>query len=103
MVIRLGVGPGRQCLWSPPSPPTAGARRLVGPAGCRAPGRQVGPTAYGLVITVALPLMTVAWSGRAWLQYRRLVGIHCSHTPSYLVNGAQTSREGEGGLLGARS
>ena len=26
MVIRLGAGPSRQCLWSPASPPAAGAR-----------------------------------------------------------------------------
>ena len=31
MVIRLGVGPSRQCLRLPDSPPAAGARRLVGP------------------------------------------------------------------------
>ena len=101
-VICRGVGPSCQCLWSPASPPAAGARRLVGPAGCRALCRQVGPTTCGpcqLLITIALPPMTMAWSGRAWLQYRRLVGVHSSHTPSYLVNDAQTSREGR--LLGA--
>ena len=32
MVIWSGIGPGCQCLWSPASPPAAGARRLVGPA-----------------------------------------------------------------------
>ena len=49
MVIRLGVGPSRLCLCSPASAPAAGARRLVGPAGCRLLGRQVGPTVQGLV------------------------------------------------------
>ena len=28
MVIRLDAGPSRQCLYSPASPPTAGAHRL---------------------------------------------------------------------------
>lgn len=32
MVIRLGAGPGCQCLQPSASPPTVGARRLVGPA-----------------------------------------------------------------------
>ena len=49
MVIRLGAGPSRLCLLSPASVPTAGARRLVGPAGYRLLGRQVGPTIQGLV------------------------------------------------------
>ena len=49
MVIRLGVGPSRLCLRSPASTPAAGARRLVGPAGCRLLGRQAGPTIQGLV------------------------------------------------------
>ena len=31
MVLRLGVGPSRLCLGPPASPPTGGARRLVGP------------------------------------------------------------------------
>ena len=49
MVIRLGAGPSRLCLRSPASAPAAGARRLVGPAGCRLLGRQAGPTGQGLV------------------------------------------------------
>ena len=49
MVIWLGVGPSRLCLLSPASAPAAGARRLVGPAGCRLLGRQAGPTVQGLV------------------------------------------------------
>jgi hypothetical protein len=32
MVIWSGVGPGRQCLWLPASPPAVGACCLVGPA-----------------------------------------------------------------------
>ena len=44
IVIRLGTGPSRQCLCSPASPPAVGARRLVGPVGCRPLGRQAGPT-----------------------------------------------------------
>ena len=49
MVIRLGVGPSRLWLHSPASAPAAGARRLLGPAGCRLLGRQAGPTVQGLV------------------------------------------------------
>ena len=49
MVIRLGMGPSRLCLCYPASALAAGARRLVGPAGCRLLGRQAGPTVQGLV------------------------------------------------------
>ena len=49
MVIRLGVGPSRLCLRSSASALATGACRLVGPAGCRLPGRQTGPTVQGLV------------------------------------------------------
>ena len=49
MVIRLGMGPSRLCLRSPTSASAAGARRLVGPAGCWLLGRQAGPTVQGLV------------------------------------------------------
>ena len=52
----------------------------------------------GLLVAM---VMMEALLGGAWIQSRRLAGAHCSHTPSYLVNGAQTSREGEGRLLGA--
>ena len=48
MVIRLGTGPSRLSLRPPSSPPTARARRLVGPAD------RSG--------TVAVLLMTLAWS-----------------------------------------
>ena len=48
MVIRLGAGPSRVSHRPPSSPPTAGARRFVGPAG------ESG--------TVAVTLMTQAWS-----------------------------------------
>ena len=96
-----GVGPGCQCLWSPASPLAAGARRLVGPAGCLVLGRQAAPAACGsglLLSTVAMLVMMHALSGEVWLQYRRLAGDHCSHSPSLLVNGAQTLR-GRGGRL----
>ena len=49
MVIRLGTGPSRLRLRSPASAPAAGARRLVGPAGCRPLGRQAGTTVQDLV------------------------------------------------------
>ena len=41
----VGVGPSSLCLHSP----AAGARRMLGPAGCRLLGRQAGPTVMGLV------------------------------------------------------
>ena len=88
----------------PASPLVAGAHRLVGPAGCLVLGRQAAPAAGGscrLLITVVVLLMTLALSGKAWLQSRRLAGVHCSHPLSLLVNGAQTLRWGEGRLLGA--
>ena len=49
MVNRLGAGPRHLCLRSPASAPAAGARRLVGPAGCRPLGQQAGPTVQDLV------------------------------------------------------
>ena len=102
MVISLDVGPIRQCLWWPASPPAAGARRLVGPAGCLVLAQQAAPAAGGscrLLSTVAERLMMLALSGKAWLQSRHLVGVHCSHSPSLLINGARTPREGEGRLV----
>ena len=97
MVIRPGAGPGCQCLRPPASLPTTGARCLVGPAGCLVLGRQAAPAAGGscrLLITVAVLLMTLALSGRAWLQSRRLVGGHCSHTWSHQLNGLLASGQG---------
>ena len=44
-----GRGPSRQCLRPLTSPPSAGARRLVGQTGCRLFGRQAGPIVQGLV------------------------------------------------------
>ena len=91
MVILPGVGPGCQSLWSPASPPTVGARRLVGLAGWS--GTE--PTGR---LRRSRVLLTVDYYSRAandecsvgevWLQSRRLVGDHCSHSASYLVNGA---------------
>ena len=49
MVILLGMGPSRLCLHALASALAAGARRLVGPAGCRLLGRQAGPPVQGLV------------------------------------------------------
>ena len=66
MVIRLVLGPGRQCPWALASSSAAEAYHLVGPAGYREPGRQVGTVACrlgGPGCTVTLPLMTMAWSG----------------------------------------
>src|SRR4051812_39378160 len=48
MVIWLGAGPSRLSLRQPPSPPTSGARRWWAP-----------PT---VLVTVAAPRMTLAWS-----------------------------------------
>ena len=92
-----GRGPSRQCLWPPISPPTAGARRLVGPADWS--GTELsGRVRRGRVLPAA------DYCSRAsddaglvrgvWLQSRRLVGDHCSHTVSHLVNGTLALGEG---------
>ena len=105
MVIRLGVGPSRLCLHSPASAPTAGARRLGGPTGCRLLGRQAGPTfrallAAGYCCSILVARASPKW---AWLQCRRPVGDHCSLTASCLLNGASSSREVASRLWGADS
>ena len=82
MVIWPSAGPGCQCLQPPASPPTARARRRVGPTNWLVAvhcSRVVGDG--GLVIL-------------AWLPSRRLVGGHCSHTWSYQLNGALASGQG---------
>ena len=64
MVIRLGAGPSRRSHRPPSSPPTAGARRLAGPAG------ESG--------TVAVLLMTQAWAlgrGNSAAVYRAITVI----------------------------
>src|SRR4051812_36949572 len=97
MVIWLGAGPSRLSLRPPSSPPTAGARRLVGPAdwsGTEPSGHvrrgRVLPTAdyrsrasndAGLVVG-------------SWQQCRRLTGDHCCHSLSCLVNGVRGPWEG---------
>ena len=82
MVIWPAAGPGCQCLQPPASPPTAGARRLVGPADW----------------LVAVHCSRVFSDGGlvilAWLQSHRLVGGHCSHTWSYQLNGMLASGQG---------
>ena len=72
VVIRLDARPSHKCLYLPASPPTAGARRLVGPADL--PGME--PTALvhrGRVLPAA---------------------DHCSHYLSCLINGAWGPWEG---------
>ena len=95
MVIQPGVGPGCQSLWSPASPPTAGACRLVGPAGWS------GTEPSRLHCSRVLPAADYCSRNAndaclvrgAWLQSRRLAGDHCSHSGSYLVNGARAPRK----------
>ena len=99
MVIQLGMGPSRLCLHSPASAPAAGARRLVGPAGCRLLGRQAGPTvrvlsAAGYCCSILVARASPKW---AWLQCCRPVGDHCSPTASCLLNGASPSRGWQAG------
>ena len=99
MVIRLGAGPNRLWLRSPAD----GARRLVGPAGCRLLGRQAGPTIMGLVGGWLLLLNpsdegVARW---AWLQCRRPAGDRCILTASCLLNGASPSRGEASRLRGA--
>ena len=49
MVIQLGVGPSRLCLRPPASPPTGGARRLVGPPATDPLADRPAPPLRGLV------------------------------------------------------
>ena len=98
MVIRLGSGPSRQCLHSPASPPAAGSRRLVGPAGYLVdrpapPPRVLSAAAYCSLASddegfVEVSVATVG----------RLGGYHCSLTSSCLLNGAPASRKGVAGF-----
>ena len=97
MVIWPGVGPGCQCLWSPASPPAAGARRLVGPAAWS--GTE--PTSRSRLLRVLSAAdhyihnaNDAGLVGEAWLQSRRLVGDHCCHFVSHLVYGVWGPREG---------
>ena len=103
MVIRLGAGPSRQCLCSPASPPVIGARRLVGPAGCRPLGRQAGPTAWGALSAAGYCCLASDDEGFVEVSVAtvgRLGGSHCSLTSSCLLNGAPASRKGVAGFLG---
>ena len=49
MVIRLGMGPSRLCLCPLVSPPTGGARRLVGPPAADPLADRPAPPLGGLV------------------------------------------------------
>ena len=99
-----GRGPSRQCLWPPSSPPTAGARRLVGPTDWSGT-EPTGRVRRGRVLPAADYCSHNANDAGlvrgAWLQSRRLAGDHCSHSASYLVNGVWAPEEGPGRLLGA--
>ena len=81
MVIRLGVGPGRQCLCSQASPPTAGARRLLGmePTGRIRRGRVLPAADYCSRAPDDASLVMGSWQ-----QPRHLAGDHCGHSPSLL-------------------
>ena len=100
MVIRLGPGPSRQCLCLPASPPAAGSRWLVGPAGCRLLGRQAGPTAW--VLSAAAYCSRASddegFVGVSMATVGRLGGYHCSLTPSCLLSGAPASWTGVAGF-----
>lgn len=97
MVIWPGVGPGYQYLWPPASPPTTKALFLVGPAD-RSGTEPIGRSRRWRVWLVAVHYSRAANDAglvcSVWLQSRRLVGDHYSHTLSHQVNGALTSREG---------
>ena len=89
MVIRPGVGPVCQSLWSPASPPTAGARCLVGPAdwsGMEPTGRPRRSQVLPAADYYRRDANDACLVRGAWLQSRRLAGDHCSHSASYLVN-----------------
>ena len=96
MVIRPGVGPGHQCLWSSASPPAAGARRLAGPvgwSGTEPTGRSRRSQVLSATDYCSRDANDACLVRGAWLQSRRLAGDHCSQSASYLVNGARISRK----------
>ena len=91
-----GAGPDCQCLWSPASPPAAGARHLVGPAdwsGTKPTGRSRRWRVWLVADHCSRVANDAGSVSGVWLQSRRLVGDHCSHTMSYLVDGPRVPRE----------
>ena len=106
MVIWPGVGPGCQCLWSPASPPAAGARRLVGPAdwsGTEPTGRPRRSRVLSAADHCSRDANDAGSVRGAWLQPRRLAGDYCSHSASRLVNGAWVPRKGRADCWGPTS
>ena len=104
MVIWPGVGPGCQSLWSPASPPTIWACRLVGTAdwsGTEPTGSSCRSRVLPAADYCSRNANDACLVRGAWLQSRRLAGDHCSHSASYLVDGAWAPEEGSGRLLGA--
>ena len=104
IVIRPGVGPGCQSLWWPASPPAAWAHRLVGPAdlsGTEPTGRLRRSRVLSATDHCSREANDAGSVRGAWLQRRRLAGVYCSHTASYLVDGAWGPEEGTGRLLEA--
>ena len=98
MVIQLGAGPSRQSLRLPAFLPTAGARRLVGPADWS----SMEPTGRTrrLRVLPAADYCSCASNDAglvmgSWLQPHRLADDHCSHSLSCLVNGAGDPWEGQ--------
>jgi len=86
-----GRGPSRQCLRPPSSPPTVGARRLVGPADWLGT-EPTGRVRRGRVLPAADYCSRASNDAglimESWQQPRRLAGDHYCHSPSHLINGA---------------
>ena len=97
MVNRLGAGPSHQSLRLPASLPIAGACWLVGPtdwSGTELTGRTRRLRALLAADHCRHNANDTGLVGEAWLQSRRLVGDHCCHSVSHLVDGAWGPREG---------
>ena len=97
MVIWLGAGPSRLSHRPPSSLPTAGARRLLGPAdwlGTESTGASAAGGSCRLLITVAVLLMMRAssWSrGNGPAAWRAITIATLHHI---LINGAWAPGEG---------
>ena len=90
MVIRLGTGPAVSAS------DLRLLRRLVGPtdwSGTEPTGRSCRCRVWLVAAHYSRAANDAGLVSSVCLQSRRLAGDHCSHTMSYLINGARASRE----------
>ena len=103
MVNYLGAGPSRRSLRLLALLPTAGARRLVGPADWS--GMEPTDLTRRWQVLSAANYCSRASNDAglvmgSWLESCRLAGDYCSHSPSRLVNGAWDPWEGQADFRG---